>query len=76
MPLPASGYVPGIRLSCLLDECLNDSDTAQALVGWYQANAERDAVRSTPTFMINGTQLESSWATGLIPALDAALGET
>lgn len=60
----------------MLDECLNDSDTAQALVGWYQANAERDAVRSTPTFLINGEQLEGSWANNLIPALDAAVGET
>jgi protein-disulfide isomerase len=27
---------------------------AQNLVGWYQANAERDDVRSTPSFLING----------------------
>ena len=60
----------------MLDECLNDAEMAQTLVGWYQANAERDGVRSTPTFLINGEKLETSWATGLIPALDAAVGET
>ncbi|WP_424437818.1 DsbA family protein [Planktotalea sp.] len=37
-----------------LDACLEDADNAQALVGWYQANAERDNVRSTPSFLING----------------------
>ena len=59
----------------MLDECLDDADQAQALVGWYQANAERDGVRSTPTFLINGTKLDTSWASGLIPAIDAALGD-
>jgi len=37
-----------------LDACLEDADNAQALVSWYQANAERDNVRSTPSFIING----------------------
>lgn len=38
----------------MLDECLNDAEGAQNLVGWYQANAERDEVRSTPSFLIDG----------------------
>ena len=37
-----------------LDACLNDAENAQALVTWYQENAERDNVRSTPSFLING----------------------
>lgn len=37
-----------------LDACFADADKAQALVSWYQANAERDNVRSTPSFLING----------------------
>jgi protein-disulfide isomerase len=37
-----------------LDACLEDADNAQALVAWYQANAERDNIRSTPSFLING----------------------
>ena len=38
----------------MLDDCMNDAEMAQNLVGWYQANAERDDVRSTPSFLING----------------------
>ena len=37
-----------------LNACLEDADNAQALVAWYQENAERDNVRSTPSFLING----------------------
>tara|TARA_R110002051_G_scaffold271530_1_gene332004 strand:- start:38725 stop:39348 length:624 start_codon:yes stop_codon:yes gene_type:complete len=37
-----------------LDVCLSDADKAQRLVGWYQENAERDDVRSTPSFVIDG----------------------
>ena len=38
----------------MLDDCMNDAEMAQNLVGWYQANAERDDVRSTPSFLVNG----------------------
>ncbi|MGB3407302.1 MAG: DsbA family protein [Jannaschia sp.] len=37
-----------------LDACLQDAATAEGLYSWYQANAARDGVRSTPTFLING----------------------
>ena len=37
-----------------LDACLEDADNAQALVAWYQENAERDNIRQTPSFLING----------------------
>ena len=37
-----------------LDACLNDAAQAEALVAWYQSNAEADAIDSTPTFLING----------------------
>lgn len=37
-----------------LDACLNDNDTAQALVAWYQKNAQDDDVKATPSFMIDG----------------------
>lgn len=37
-----------------LDACMSDADQAQALVGWYQTNAERDSVTSTPSFLIDG----------------------
>lgn len=38
----------------MLDECMDDADMAQSLVGWYQANAERDDISSTPSFLIDG----------------------
>ncbi len=60
----------------MLDECLNDAEMAQSLVGWFKENAERDGIRSTPSFMINGELLTSGWASSLIPALDAAIGDT
>ncbi|MEL7175191.1 MAG: DsbA family protein [Pseudomonadota bacterium] len=38
-----------------LDACLNDGDKAQALVAWYQGNAEEHNINSTPSFVVNGT---------------------
>jgi len=37
-----------------LDACLSDAPKAEALFNWYQDNAERDGVNSTPSFMIDG----------------------
>lgn len=48
------------RLAGLNDEelnsCLQNEDEAKALVEWYQANAARDDISSTPSFIINGTK--------------------
>ncbi|MCV6596309.1 MAG: DsbA family protein, partial [Mangrovicoccus sp.] len=33
-----------------LEACLADNDNAQALVAWYQENAQADGIDSTPTF--------------------------
>lgn len=37
-----------------LDACFQDGAMAQGLVNWYEANVQRDGVRSTPSFLING----------------------
>jgi crotonobetainyl-CoA:carnitine CoA-transferase CaiB-like acyl-CoA transferase/protein-disulfide isomerase len=37
-----------------LDACLKDEGEAQALLEWFQANAEADGVDSTPTLVIDG----------------------
>lgn len=37
-----------------LDACLSDGAKAEALFTWYQDNADRDGIRSTPSFLING----------------------
>lgn len=39
-----------------LDACMQDEQKAQDLVAWYQENATRDDVNSTPTLVINGTK--------------------
>ena len=36
-----------------LNACLQDAAKAQALVAWYQENAEEHGVRSTPSFVID-----------------------
>jgi hypothetical protein len=33
---------------------MSDANMAQRLVSWYQTNAERDDIRSTPSFVIDG----------------------
>ncbi|MEL6585929.1 MAG: DsbA family protein [Pseudomonadota bacterium] len=37
-----------------VDACMQDAAMAESLYAWYQGNAERDGIRSTPSFMING----------------------
>ena len=37
-----------------VDACMTDADKAQNLVAWYEANAEADNVRATPSFLIDG----------------------
>lgn len=39
-----------------LDACMQDADQAQTLYAWFQENAERDDIDSTPTFLVNGTK--------------------
>jgi len=34
--------------------CLNSNVNADQLLSWYQTNAERDEIKSTPAFLING----------------------
>lgn len=42
-----------------LEACLQDGEKAQTLVGWYQENAERDDIRSTPSFVLNGKKIDN-----------------
>lgn len=37
-----------------LEACMSDGDMAQAMVAVYQQNANRDNIRSTPSFLIGG----------------------
>jgi protein-disulfide isomerase len=66
------------KTACLTDEtwdaCMKDADQAQALVGWYQANAERDGVTSTPSFLIDGEPYSNMAYPGFQAILDEKLG--
>ena len=57
-----------------LDVCLEDNDTAQALVAWYQANAEADGVQSTPSFVIDGEKQSNMSYDEMSALIETALG--
>lgn len=58
-----------------LDSCLTDADNAQALFGWYQANAEADNVTGTPSFIINGEPYRNMSYNDFAAILDEKLAE-
>lgn len=58
-----------------LDSCMSDADQAQALVGWYQANAERDGIDSTPSFVIAGEKYSNMTYAELQAILDEKLAD-
>lgn len=47
------GKIAGLD-QATLDACMSDGGFAQSLVNWFQANAERDGINSTPSFLIDG----------------------
>ena len=58
-----------------LDACLEDGDQAQALVAWFEANASRDGIQSTPSFLIDGEMHSGSMSLEQIGRLvDEAAG--
>jgi protein-disulfide isomerase len=40
----------------MLDTCMQDTQQAQSLVAWFEENAKRDEINSTPTFLIDGVK--------------------
>jgi len=59
-----------------LDACMSDSDKAEALVGWYQTNAENDGVNSTPSFVINGEKYSNMSYAEMQGILDGLIGDS
>ncbi len=57
-----------------LDTCLEDGDKALELTEFYQANAERDGINSTPTFVINGERHSNMSYADFESLLNAKLG--
>jgi len=58
-----------------VEACLNDRDKAQALVAWYQQNAEADDVNSTPSLVINGEKHSNMPYDDLKAIIDEKLAE-
>ena len=57
-----------------LDACLDDGPKAEALFTWYQENAERDGINSTPSFLIDGQKYSNMAYDEFASTLDEKLG--
>ncbi|MDA7426424.1 DsbA family protein [Thalassococcus lentus] len=57
-----------------MDACLADGAKLEQLVGWYQQNAERDDINSTPSFVINGQKYSNMNFSDFSAILDEQLG--
>jgi protein-disulfide isomerase len=57
-----------------LDAALSDGPKAEALYNWYQANAERDRITSTPSFLIDGRLYSNMPYSEFATILDARIG--
>jgi protein-disulfide isomerase len=56
-----------------IEACLQDGDRAQAMVAWYQKNAEADDIDSTPSFIINGKKHSNMSFADMKKIIDDAL---
>ncbi len=59
----------------MLDACMADGATAQNLVAWFEENATRDNVDSTPTLFIDGVKYSNMSYQALAEILDAKLAD-
>ncbi|MEL6570051.1 MAG: DsbA family protein [Pseudomonadota bacterium] len=58
-----------------LDACMSDAAKAESLVGWYQTNAERDGINSTPSFLIGGDKYNNMTYDEMKAVIDAKLSD-
>ena len=58
-----------------LDACMSDGAMAQALVANFEANAEEDGIRSTPSFLVDGELHSNMSEAEFREILDARLAE-
>lgn len=59
-----------------IDACLQNNDLAQAMIAVYQDNAERDGIKSTPSFLIDGELVSGDQSYDSFSAiLDAKLAD-
>ena len=57
-----------------LEACLQDGTKAKTLVTWYQENATRDGVTSTPSFLLNGEKMQNQPYADIKSLIEAELG--
>lgn len=57
-----------------IEACLQNGNHAQTLVAWYQENAGRDGISSTPSFVINGKTIKNRPYEDIKALIDAELG--
>ena len=57
-----------------IETCLTDADSLRTLVAWYQGNAEADGIRSTPSFVINGTTYNNMAYSEMADLIEEAAG--
>ena len=58
-----------------MDVCMQDGETAQNLVAWFEENAEADGIRSTPSFVIDGELYSNMSYDDFAAILDEKLAE-
>lgn len=58
-----------------LDACLNDGDKLRALLTWFQQNAQKDNIDSTPSFIIDGQKYSNMSYEDFAKILDAKLAQ-
>ncbi|MGB3246811.1 MAG: DsbA family protein [Sulfitobacter sp.] len=56
-----------------LEACLQDGDTAQNLVAWWEQNGQADGIDSTPSFLIDGKKYSNMAYPDMKEIIDAAL---
>ena len=59
-----------------LETCLQDGVKLKNLINWYQENAKRDEIKSTPTLVINGEKHSYKNYDQLTTVLDEILGKS
>jgi protein-disulfide isomerase len=58
-----------------LEACLQDGDKAKTLVAWYEENAKRDGIDSTPSFIIDGKKYSNMPYDKMKELIDTALND-
>ncbi len=58
-----------------VNACMQDAGKAQELMAWYEANAEKDGIDATPSFIINGQKYSNMSYADFAKVLDEKLAE-